>query len=108
MPCTQSQALEPGAKLGEYSPSGVYEARAYAHIKLQQWMEAVQDASKAIELDPSNVKAYLRKGCAASQQAALQLMSLACWGLEGGRQSVATSLRAGAGCLASRVQALKA
>lgn len=26
-------------------------------------MDAVQDASKAIELDGSNSKAYLRKGC---------------------------------------------
>lgn len=56
------QALEPGAKLGDHAPSSVYEARAYAHIKLQQWMEAVQDASKAVELDPNNAKAYLRKG----------------------------------------------
>jgi suppressor of G2 allele of SKP1 len=56
------QALEVGGKLGDYASSGIYEARAYAHIKLQQWMEAVQDASKAVELDPNNAKAYLRKG----------------------------------------------
>lgn len=29
-------------------------------------MEAVQDASKALELDAQNAKAYLRKGCACS------------------------------------------
>jgi Flp pilus assembly protein TadD len=63
------QALESGADLGEYSPSGVYEARAYAHIKLQQWMEAVQDASKAVELDSNNAKAYLRKGYAPNSKA---------------------------------------
>lgn len=74
----QSQALEPGATLGDYSPSGVYEARAYAHIKLQQWMEAVQDASKAIELDPSNIKAYLRKGCAPSKLVSSVTYMLVC------------------------------
>lgn len=58
----QPQALEAGGNLGDYTPSGIYEARAYAHIKLQQWMEAVQDASKAVELDANNAKAYLRKG----------------------------------------------
>lgn len=58
--CTQ--ALAAGGSLGDYTPAGVYEARAYAHIKLQQWMEAVQDASKAVDLDPTNSKAYLRKG----------------------------------------------
>jgi len=62
LPLLRMQALEPGAKLGDYSPSGVYEARSYAHIKLQDWMEAVQDATKAVELDPNNAKAYLRKG----------------------------------------------
>jgi Flp pilus assembly protein TadD len=32
-------------------------------------MEAVQDASKAVELDPNNAKAYLRKGYAKTNQA---------------------------------------
>jgi Flp pilus assembly protein TadD len=47
----------------EVEPSAaVYEARANANIELEKYMEAVQDASKAIELDSSNAKAYLRKG----------------------------------------------
>jgi Flp pilus assembly protein TadD len=50
------QALELGPS------AAVYEARANANIELERFMEAVQDASKAIELDSSNAKAYLRKG----------------------------------------------
>ncbi|KAL9392245.1 hypothetical protein Peur_016165 [Populus x canadensis] len=38
--------------------------RAQANIKLNSLTEAVADASKAIELDPSMAKAYLRKGIA--------------------------------------------
>lgn len=57
-----NQALEPGQKLGNSTPAQVYESRAYANFKLSNYMEAVQDAGKAIELDPSNIKAHLRKG----------------------------------------------
>ncbi|MED6156479.1 Cochaperone protein [Stylosanthes scabra] len=38
--------------------------RAQAHIKLQNFTEAVSDANKAIQLNPSLAKAYLRKGTA--------------------------------------------
>ncbi|XP_059642648.1 protein SGT1 homolog isoform X2 [Cornus florida] len=38
--------------------------RAQANIKLNYFTEAVGDANKAIELDPSMAKAYLRKGTA--------------------------------------------
>lgn len=65
------QALAPGAKLGDWTPSAVHEARAYANFKLGRYMEAVQDAGRAVQLDPSNVKAYLRKGCVA--------LRCACW-----------------------------
>ncbi|KAF8013367.1 hypothetical protein BT93_I1265 [Corymbia citriodora subsp. variegata] len=50
-----------------YSSPGnadLYADRAQAHIKLGSFTEAVSDANKAIELDPSMVKAYLRKGSA--------------------------------------------
>lgn len=53
---TQALELEPS--------SAVYEARSNANIELEKFMEAVQDASKAIELDSSNAKAFLRKGTA--------------------------------------------
>lgn len=52
--CLQALELEPS--------SAVYEARSNANIELEKFMEAVQDASKAIELDSSNAKAFLRKG----------------------------------------------
>ncbi|XP_030453871.1 protein SGT1 homolog [Syzygium oleosum] len=50
-----------------YSSPGsadLYADRAQAHIKLGKFTEAVSDANKAIELDPSLAKAYLRKGSA--------------------------------------------
>ncbi|KAF6262019.1 hypothetical protein COO60DRAFT_1699571 [Scenedesmus sp. NREL 46B-D3] len=53
---TQALEVEPSA--------AVYEARANAKIELEKYMEAVQDASKAIELDSNYAKAYLRKGTA--------------------------------------------
>ncbi|KAI3712539.1 hypothetical protein L1987_71097 [Smallanthus sonchifolius] len=42
----------------------LFSDRAQANIKLQNFTDAVSDANKAIELDPSNPKAYLRKGTA--------------------------------------------
>nr|XP_043632151.1 protein SGT1 homolog A-like [Erigeron canadensis] len=42
----------------------LYSDRAQANIKLHNFTEAVADANKAIELDSSNPKAYLRKGSA--------------------------------------------
>ncbi|KAF5772295.1 putative CS domain, SGS domain, HSP20-like chaperone, tetratricopeptide repeat-containing [Helianthus annuus] len=42
----------------------LFSDRAQANIKLHNFTEAVSDANKAIELDRSNPKAYLRKGTA--------------------------------------------
>ncbi|CAI9093936.1 OLC1v1029549C1 [Oldenlandia corymbosa var. corymbosa] len=42
----------------------VFADRAQANIKLSNFAEAVADANKSIELDPSIAKAYLRKGIA--------------------------------------------
>ncbi|CAA6665954.1 unnamed protein product [Spirodela intermedia] len=42
----------------------LYADRAQANIKLENYTEAVSDAHRAIELDPSLSKAYLRKGTA--------------------------------------------
>ncbi len=44
------------------SSANIYDSRAHAHLKLENCIEAVEDASKAIELDPTLSKAYLRKG----------------------------------------------
>ncbi|KAE8729960.1 putative NADH dehydrogenase 1 alpha subcomplex subunit 5 [Hibiscus syriacus] len=51
-----SQAVELNPKNAE-----LYADRAQANIKLNNLPEAVADANKAIELDPSMSKAYLRK-----------------------------------------------
>ncbi|GLI58864.1 hypothetical protein VaNZ11_000629 [Volvox africanus] len=42
----------------------IYEARANAYIKLEQFTDANVDATKALELAPGLAKAYLRKGVA--------------------------------------------
>ncbi|KAK8970211.1 hypothetical protein KSP40_PGU011755 [Platanthera guangdongensis] len=52
-----SQALELDPKSAD-----LYADRAQANIKLGNFPAAVSDANKAIELDSSMVKAYLRKG----------------------------------------------
>ncbi|MEW5299623.1 MAG: hypothetical protein WDW36_002619 [Sanguina aurantia] len=44
--------------------SRILDARANTLIKLGQYMEASEDASKAIDLEPGFSKAYLRKGVA--------------------------------------------
>ncbi|KAI3720729.1 hypothetical protein L2E82_31722 [Cichorium intybus] len=44
--------------------SELFSDRSQANIKLKNFTEAVADANKAIELDSSNAKAYLRKGTA--------------------------------------------
>uniref|UniRef100_J3L214 Uncharacterized protein n=1 Tax=Oryza brachyantha TaxID=4533 RepID=J3L214_ORYBR len=54
-----TQAIDAGPATAE-----LYADRAQAHIKLGNYTEAVADANKAIELDPSMHKAYLRKGAA--------------------------------------------
>eukprot|EP00983_Pelagomonas_calceolata_P077217 1153770-Pelagomonas_calceolata.AAC.3 len=42
--------------------SKILEARANAHLRLENWMDALQDATRAAELDPQSSKALLRKG----------------------------------------------
>ncbi|XWS48492.1 hypothetical protein CRYUN_Cryun13aG0082100 [Craigia yunnanensis] len=54
-----SQAIELNRKNAE-----LYADRAQTNIKLNYLLEAVADANKAIELDPSTSKAYLRKATA--------------------------------------------
>ena len=46
------------------SPSNpvIFESRAHAHIKAEEYMEAANDAAKAIELYPTMATAYLRRG----------------------------------------------
>nr|KYP38854.1 Suppressor of G2 allele of SKP1 isogeny [Cajanus cajan] len=48
----------------EPTKAELYADRAQANIKLNNFTEAVADANKAIELNPSLPKAYLRKGTA--------------------------------------------
>ncbi|KFQ95493.1 Suppressor of G2 allele of SKP1, partial [Nipponia nippon] len=50
-------ALEKNPDDAEY-----YCQRAYAHILLQKYADAVADANKSLELNPSNAVALLRKG----------------------------------------------
>eukprot|EP00878_Enallax_costatus_P027521 GHUV01029643.1.p1 GENE.GHUV01029643.1~~GHUV01029643.1.p1 ORF type:complete len:169 (+),score=22.79 GHUV01029643.1:128-634(+) len=58
-------AVKHYTKALDVSPSAdAYEHRAHAYIKLEKYIEAVQDATKAIELDGKNAKAHLRKGTA--------------------------------------------
>lgn len=40
--------------------------RAFAHVKLEEYGSAVEDATRAIELDPKYVKGYYRRGSAHS------------------------------------------
>lgn len=54
-----SQAISLSPKNAE-----LYSDRAQANIKLNSFTEAVEDANRAIEFDPSMSKAYLRKGMA--------------------------------------------
>ncbi|TVU35863.1 hypothetical protein EJB05_17770 [Eragrostis curvula] len=54
-----TQAIDAGPATAD-----LYADRAQAHIKLGNYTEAVADANKAIELDPTMHKAYFRKGAA--------------------------------------------
>ncbi|XP_010671588.2 protein SGT1 homolog B [Beta vulgaris subsp. vulgaris] len=54
-----SQAIDVNPNISE-----LYADRAQANIKLSNFTEAVADANKAIQLDSSMAKAYLRKGIA--------------------------------------------
>ncbi|XP_042121470.1 sperm-associated antigen 1 isoform X2 [Peromyscus maniculatus bairdii] len=49
-----------------------YNNRAQAEIKLQRWSSALQDCEKALELEPGNVKALLRRATAYRHQNRLQ------------------------------------
>ena len=40
----------------------IFESRAHAHLKAEDWMQALNDAAKAIELEPTMAKAYIRQG----------------------------------------------
>lgn len=70
-----------------------YADRAQAHIKLNHFTDAVADANKAIELNPSLSKAYLRKGNA-------------CIGLEE-YQTAKTALETGASLAADKSRFVK-
>ncbi|GAQ83404.1 SGT1B homolog [Klebsormidium nitens] len=54
---TQGVEMDPGN-------ASLYASRAAAHLKLENFLDAIVDANKAIEIDPSISKAYLRKGMA--------------------------------------------
>nr|CAB3459860.1 unnamed protein product [Digitaria exilis] len=61
-----SQAIELYSQAIELNTSNaVYWAnRAFAHTKLEEYGSAVQDATKAIEIDPRYSKGYYRRGAA--------------------------------------------
>ena len=42
--------------------AGLLTARALVHLKLSNWLEAADDATKAISLNPTSSKAHFRKG----------------------------------------------
>eukprot|EP01048_Picozoa_sp_COSAG05_P009955 COSAG05_NODE_848_length_6985_cov_11.108336_1_plen_378_part_00 len=48
--------------------SVLYSNRAMAHLKLQNWDLADADASSCLDLDPTAVKGYLRRGVAQREQ----------------------------------------
>lgn len=50
------------ALVGSPGNATIHEARSHAHLKAEDFMAALADAAKAVELDPSLSKAYLRQG----------------------------------------------
>ena len=61
----QKKEARPTQQALKIAPSSsIYEARSNAYAKLGSYVEAAQDGGKAVELDPQNAKAHLRKGCA--------------------------------------------
>lgn len=56
-PSTTRQALT-----ADPSNPTLLAARAQAHLKLGNWLEAAGDAGRAAELEPGLVKAWARKG----------------------------------------------
>jgi len=51
------------ALLGSPGNAKIHEARSHAYLKAEDFMAALADAAKAVELEPSMPKAYLRQGC---------------------------------------------
>jgi Flp pilus assembly protein TadD len=47
---------------GGFTDKEVYVKRAAAYLKVDRFAEALQDSNRAIELDPENEAAFLRKG----------------------------------------------
>jgi hypothetical protein len=56
--------VEGYTKATELNPTNAvyFGNRAFAHIKLEEYGSAVEDATVAIELDPAYVKGYYRRG----------------------------------------------
>jgi len=48
----------------------LYAARAQTRLKLENYLDAIEDASKALDLNPRLAKAHQRKGCAAAHRVA--------------------------------------
>jgi len=46
----------------------LYAARAQTRLKLENYLDAIEDASKALDLNPRLAKAHQRKGCAAAHR----------------------------------------
>jgi tetratricopeptide (TPR) repeat protein len=42
--------------------AGVHNNRAAAYLKLRRWRDVVEDAGHALQLEPGNAKALLRRG----------------------------------------------
>eukprot|EP00949_MAST-11_sp_MAST-11-sp1_P003438 g3438.t1 len=62
-----TQALEDpsAAELSKAKVAALHAKRSIAYAKLEDWPSSLEDATKATEFDPSNAKAFLRKGVAA-------------------------------------------
>ena len=45
------------------SKDNYYVSRAQAYIKQEKYEDALSDATKALDLNSENSKAYLRQGC---------------------------------------------
>jgi len=60
----QGQGLQGLRGLHKELAADVYAARAQAHIQLEDFVNAVDDANRALEANPQLHKAYLRKGVA--------------------------------------------
>ncbi|XP_019380531.1 PREDICTED: protein SGT1 homolog isoform X1 [Gavialis gangeticus] len=62
--CDPAAAVQKLTTALEQNPDDAehYCQRAYAHILLQNYLDAVADAKKSLKLNPSNATAFLRKG----------------------------------------------